>query len=277
MGVRSLAALILVLAACSHAPTAVSDPESVALTDAAAPLDATSDAGGDSGLLSVADAAPELRAIGPFELEFAKKRNVYFAIPEQSGTHRLIANLHGICNPPGYACGYWTHAGSEEGFLVCPEGNSTCGAGGPPSWDESFVDMDKDLEKAIDVVSARYDGEVSREGAILTGFSRGAWAAPTIAAMHPGRWRYLILNEADVTLTKVGLQKAGVRAVVMMAGEWGTQRAGERATVERLKREGFPIELIVMPKAAHYYSANIDELMAQAMRFCIQNGEVGPT
>lgn len=202
---------------------------------------------------------------------------MYFAIPDQPGRHRLIANLHGLCNPPGYACGYWTRAASQEGFLVCPEGNSVCGAGGPPSWDESFADIDKDLEKSIDAVSHQYDGEVVREGAILTGFSRGAWAAPTIAAMHPGRWRYLILNEADVTLTKYGLEKAGVRAVVLMAGEWGTQLAGERETVARLRREGYPAKLIVMPKAGHYYSADIDDLMSQAIRFVIQEGEVGPS
>ncbi len=261
-------ALFLAAVACSH-PT---DPFAVVGT-APAPDPVSVPA---PVSVSVQDAAPVLREIGPFEINFAAKRNVYVAIPPQAGKHRLIANLHGICNPPGYACGYWTHAGSEEGFLVCPEGNSTCGAGGPPSWDESFADMDKDLERSIDAVSAQYDGEISREGAILTGFSRGAWAAPALAAMHPGRWRYLILNEADVTLSKYALEKAGVRAVVMMAGEWGSQVTGERATVARLKKEGFPAEMIVMPKAGHYYSANIDDLMSQAMRFVIQNGEVGP-
>jgi hypothetical protein len=223
------------------------------------------------------DAAPPTRAIGPFEIPFAGSRNVYYATPPVAGKHRVIANLHGLCNPPGYACGYWTQSASEQGFLVCPEGNSKCGAGGPPSWDESFADMDKDLEKSVDAVSAQYDGELSREGAILTGFSRGGWAAPFIAAMHPGRWKYLILNEADVTLTSYGLKKAGVVAVVMMAGEYGTQLAGERETVKRLQKEGFPAKLIVMPKAGHYYSTNIDDLMREAMAFVIQQGEVGPS
>jgi alpha/beta superfamily hydrolase len=196
-------------------------------------------------------------------------RKVYYATPPLPGKHRLIANLHGLCNPPGYACGYWTHAASEQGFLVCPEGNGTCGAGGPPTWNEPVGEMDKDLETSVDRVSAQYEGEVSREGAILTGFSLGAWVAPRIAAMHPGRWRYLILNEADVKLTRATLEKAGVVAVVMMAGELGSQLAGERATVSRLQREGFPAKLIVMPKAGHYYSGNIDELMTQAMEFVL--------
>ncbi len=271
------------LVACSHGGLA----ESMSASAPAVASVSVSNSVPDGAQASVpdggTDAVAELdsvtveRPIGPFETKFSGSRNVYFAIPDHAGKHRLIANLHGICNPPGYACGYWTQSGSERGFLVCPEGNSTCGGGGPPSWDESLVDMDKDLEKSIDVVSAQYPGEVVREGAILTGFSRGAWAAPTIAAMHPGRWRYLILNEADVTLTKSTLEKAGVRAVVLMAGQWGTQIAGERATVAKLQKEGFPAMFIMMPSAGHYYSANIDELMRQAMQFVIQEGEVGPT
>lgn len=214
----------------------------------------------------------ERRAVGPFEIPLTSTRKVFYAAAPEPSRRRLIANLHGVCNPPGYACGYWTHAASERGFLVCPEGNTTCGAGGPPSWDESFAEMDRDLERAIDAVDGATGGALAREGAILTGFSRGAWAAPAIAAMHPGRWRYLILNEADVTLTRAGLEAAGVEAVVLMAGEWGTQLAGERATVERLQREGVRAKLIVMPKAGHYYSANIDALMGEAMDF-VTRGE----
>ncbi len=196
---------------------------------------------------------------------------MYYVAPPLAGKHRLIANLHGLCNPPGYACGYWTHAASERGFLVCPEGNTRCGPGGPPSWDEPVQDMDRDLERSIEIVSSEYEGEVSREGAVLTGFSRGGWAARAIAAMHPGRWPYLIVNEADVKLTAGGLRRAGVEAIVMIAGERGSSVAGERATVEALKREGFPARLIVMPGAGHYYSANIDDLMTEAIDFLVSS------
>src|SRR5580692_5066157 len=53
------------------------------------------------------------RPIGPYEIPFDGARNVYFAVPptrpSSDSPRRLIANLHGLCNPPGYACGYWTH------------------------------------------------------------------------------------------------------------------------------------------------------------------------
>jgi len=221
--------------------------------------------------LAVAQAP--LRSIGPFTIPMSGTRNVYVAVPPELGRHRVIANLHGLCNPPGYACGYWTEVASEHGFLVCPEGNTTCGAGGPPSWNESFGAMDQDLEKALNVVDAQYPDEITREGAILTGFSRGGWAVPAIAAMHKGRWPYLIINEADVTLSRASLEAAGVNAAVLMAGEWGSQLPGERQTVARLRKEGFRAELIVMPKAGHYYSANISELMRQAIAFLLETPE----
>ena len=204
---------------------------------------------------------------GPFELPFAPKRNVYFTVPA-SGKKRLIANLHGVCNPPGYACGYWTGAAKSEGFLVCPTGNGSCGgASGPPTWTEDDAAVDRDLEASIAAVDAAYPNEMDRDGAILTGFSRGAYIAPTIAAMHPGRWPYLILTEANVSLDLRQLRAAKVRAVALVAGEWGGELSGERVTVKRLADAGFPAKLFVMPRAGHYYSANIDEIMADAIAF----------
>jgi hypothetical protein len=230
-------------------------------------------------------AAPEApvcasRETGPYAMPFAEhgKRSVYFVAPSEAAcarpTHRLIANLHGLCNPPGYACGYWTGAASARGFLVCPEGNSTCGPGGPPTWDEGFDAMDRDLERAIDDVSGLYPNEVDRRGSVLTGFSRGAYAAPFIASRHPGRWPYLVLVEADVPLDATTLRRAGVKAVALLAGEWGSQIGGERATVEKLRAQGFPAKFWTMSKAGHYYSADIDALMGQAIDWVVRQGEV---
>jgi hypothetical protein len=222
----------------------------------------------------VVDAGP--RDPGPFEIPFLDKRTAYTVAPtSRAKPQRLMVNLHGMCNPPGYACGYWVHAASERGFLVCPTGNGSCGAAAynAPTWTESFEKMDDDLERAIGVVMARYPEEITRDGAILTGFSKGAYAAPRIAAMHPGRWPYLVLNEADVSLDVPSLRKAGVRAVALIAGEIGGQIAGERKTVATLTKQGYPARLWVMPKAGHFYSANIDAIMAEAIDWAIANGE----
>jgi hypothetical protein len=215
------------------------------------------------------------RAVGPYQLPFGDgdKRSVYFAVPPRHASgQRLIANLHGMCNPPGYACGYWVHAGSEHGFLVCPAGNSEC-APGVSTWTESWDKIDEDLEASVGVVDAHYPGEIDRDqGGILTGFSLGASVAPLIAEKHPGRWPYLILVEATVALDPAKLGAAGVRAVALVAGEIGANVYGDKAICDSLNKQGFPARCWVMPKAGHWYSANIDEIMGDAIDWLLTNG-----
>ena len=268
----ALAFFLLLAAACSApAPTSPALSSASGATD---PLPAAPTATPTPASNPAPVSPPVPRPIGPYAMPFDGKRSVYYAVPPSAeGTHRLIANLHGLCNPPGYACGYWTQAGSEQGFLVCPTGNATCGSGAdaPPTWTEGDVDIDRDLERSIATVDAQYPGEMTREGAVLTGFSRGAYAAGRIAVMHPGRWPYLLLTEADVPLDAGSLKKAGVRAVALLAGEIGSQLPGERRTAARLSAQGVRARLWVMPKAGHYYSANIDAIMREALGWLVSD------
>jgi hypothetical protein len=212
----------------------------------------------------------EREVIGPFEAPMMPGRTVWYALPRPLDEHRLVAHIHGQCGGPSYACGNWIDAGTERGFMVCPTGNEHCNSPiGPPMWDESFTLMDQDLERGITVAQGKVDGGISRDDSVLTGFSRGGWAAIDIVRMHPGRWPYLVLVEADVTINKPYLEAAKVRAVAMIAGEWGTELPGEKKSVDDMKAAGYPAELFVMPKTAHLYSTNIDDVMRQALAFVL--------
>ena len=65
-----------------------------------------------------------------------------------------------------------------------------------------------------------------------------------------------------------------MKAVALLAGEWGSQIGGERATAEHLQKQGYPAKFWKMSKAAHYYSADIDTLMGEAIDWVIRQGEV---
>jgi predicted esterase len=195
-------------------------------------------------------------------------RSVWYALPRALDEHRLIATLHGQCGAPSYACGTWIDAGTELGYMVCPTGNEHCTSPiGPPMWDESFVLMDQDLERGISIAQKKLDGGIARDDEVLVGYSRGGWAAIEIISYKPGRWPYLILIEADVTIKKTYLDACKVRAVAMIAGEHGTELPGEQKSVDALKAAGFPAEMFVMPNTAHLYSANIDDVMRHALAF----------
>lgn len=184
---------------------------------------------------------------------------------------RLLAMIHGACTGPSYVCGAWAEAASEVGLLICPTGNTTCGAEGtgPPTWEGPFSGIDGDLELSIAAVRRRVAVPTTREEAVLVGYSRGAYAAVIVAVRHPRRWPFLILNEADVELTVPMLRAAGVRAVALIAGEWGTRIAGERRTAQALATEGYPARLWEMPKVGHPYSTDIDAIMRDALAFVL--------
>ena len=225
------------------------------------------------------------RADGPHSLPLEPGRAIFYALPREADgatagprPWRLVGHLHGICYPPSYSAGRWLGAAVDVGVLVTPTGNAHCGDSdvGPPSWEaptweELVAIMDGDLERSIAKVSAKHPGSIRREGAVLTGFSRGAYAAPVIARMHPGRWPYLVLIEANVPVTAVALRKAGVRAVAFLAGETGTEISGERKTDAALVAAGFPSRLFVMPHVGHVYPDDMEQLMAEALAFVLSH------
>ncbi len=222
----------------------------------------------DVGVDATAETGPGARVeTGPFEIPLLGKRTVYYVAPRAPGKQRLMAMLHGMCNPPGYACGLWAETAKDLGFLVCPTGDGTCGPAmyDAPTWTEPQEKIDGDLELSLTKVEARHPGELARDGAVLLGFSRGAYVGAKIAAAHPGRWPYLVLIEADVQLSKKMLDDAGVRAVALIAGELGAQLAGERKTANALAVQGYPAKLWVMRKAGHHYSDDIESLMREAV------------
>jgi predicted esterase len=227
-------------------------------------------------------APPPASAIdGPYEeLALDAGRPVYHATRKDRPRGRLVAHLHGMCGAPSYACGRWIGAGTEVGVMVCPTGNARCGESpvGPPSWEapswmELVALMDRDLENAIGKVEAKLSragaASLTREGAILTGYSRGAFAAPVIARLHPNRWRALVLIEANAPLSAAALRGAGVNAVALVAGEQGTEIAGMRRTAADLDAAGFPARLFVMRRTGHLYSDDMEHVMHEALAFVL--------
>jgi len=258
--------------------------------------DATSDASadanpgiGDAGATPIEVHPLEKSAVdGPHEeLSLDAGRPVWYATAKPSPTRatpaRLIGHIHGVCGPPAYACGKWIGAGTAAGFMVCPTGNAKCGDSpySPPSWEaptwmELVGIMDHDLETSIAKVAAKRKNApaaatFTREGAILTGYSRGAFAAPAIAKAHPNRWRHMVLIEANVPLSVASLKTAGVKSVALVAGEQGDQIQGMRKTEAALAAESYPVKLFVMPKTGHPYSTNMEDVMASALSFVLQH------
>ncbi len=233
---------------------------------------------GDAGVTvpssTAADSTPKPE---PLSVSFAPKRTAYVVLPAADDRPaRLIAGLHGVCNPPEYACGYWIESAFKRGLLVCPTGNARCGvaAHNAPTWQGAATQMDRDLERAVAAVRARFPARLAspteRSGAVLMGFSKGAYGAIKIALAHRGRWPHLVLIEASVRVSAASLRQGGVRSVALVAGERSSQRRSMERTAGSLRSSGYPAKLWIMPRAGHHYSDNIDAIMAQALDFVIE-------
>ncbi len=242
----------------------------------------------DAGMDAPRTAEEAVRALGrdridgPHEeLALDAGRPIYYALPRETPRPlRLVGHLHGMCGAPSYACGSWLGAGAAFGLVVCPTGNARCGdpTTGPPSWEapswaELVGIMDRDLETSVARVVKKHPTALAaadpRGGAILTAYSRGAYAAPAIARAHPDRWRHLVLIEANVPLSAASLQAAGVRSVALVAGEQGTEIAGMRKTEAELSATGYPARLFVMRRTGHLYSADIEDVMLAALSYVV--------
>jgi hypothetical protein len=207
------------------------------------------------------------------ELPLAPGRTVYYALPHGAGPARLIGHIHGVCGGPPYACGKWLGAATEIGAIVCPTGNTRCGdtsSWEAPSWQALVLEMDRDLEKSVREVAFAHPGAVSREDSILTGFSRGGFAVPEIARMHPGRWPLLAIIEANAPIYAPRLREAGVRRVALVAAEHGAERAGMTRTHDQLVAAGLPARLFIMPRSSHLYPDDIEEIMRRVLAFLVE-------
>jgi hypothetical protein len=297
-----MAALLALLASCSrgegaaqpvrtaNAPPVLDGEQSTNTPEDApaddTPRDAPRDVSEDHSLDAPREAA--VTAVdGPHSRLLAEGRPIYYAFPggaPDAGSRpdatdapwRIVANLHGTCGGPTYSCGSWIRAGVEVGALICPTGNAHCGPSPlspptweAPSWGELVRDMESDLERSVAIVSSHTPHAIRRDGAILTGYSRGGYAVPVIAQMRPGRWPLLLVIEADATLDPTSLRRARVRAVALVAGEWGDQIAGMRKTADALAAASFRSRLFVMAKTGHLYSDDIEDVMREALAFLV--------
>ena len=209
----------------------------------------------------------------PRELPLAPGRTVYYALPPASEGARLIGHLHGVCGGPEHACGRWIHAAVEQGVLVCPTGNTRCGGTASwegPNWGDLLLTMDHDLEKSVASVMKEHPRAVQRKDSILTGYSRGGFAVPEIARLHPGMWPLLLIIEANVPLYAQRLREVGARRVVLIAGENGTERPGMAKTRDQLVAAGFPVRMYLMPGSYHHYSSDMEDIMRRALAFLVE-------
>jgi predicted esterase len=163
-----------------------------------------------------------------------------------------IVFLHGMWAGPEDACPPLRDAATRFGFLVCPRGNTPFDAG--TMWTGTAAEAAGPLRTALDEAARLTPGKLDRaaEGT-LVGYSNGAYFAAELARAQPGRWPGLVLLGMNLDLDPARLLAAGVRRVVLAAGEQDDTRAPMQALAQKLDAAGLSARFVSLGPGGHAF------------------------
>jgi len=214
---------------------------------------------------------PPPRPTERFTLSDEKGRPIEVYPPfAHEGRSPLLVVLHATCMKPASVCDWFGSAGRDQGWLVCPSGNSTCYD--EPDWNGTGPAKASFLQHAIDAVGEKIPSYVSDRPGVLIGWSRGAFAARDILyasvsddtlAPLAKRFRGLVLMAAKVTPDVHLLRKAGIERVVMAAGDYDGSMSTMAAAVATLRASHIEARYVSLGRIGHVWPEDFEARMRE--------------
>jgi predicted esterase len=189
---------------------------------------------------------------------------VAYAPTDASAPRPAIVYLHGMWASPEDSCAYFERASTTFGFLVCPRGNAPFGDG--RMWAGTYASVAPAVHAALHAADALAPGTLDRsEGGTLVGYSNGAYFAAEVAKFEPGRWTGLVLVDMRLDLDAARLRAAGVRRVVLAAGDRDGARASMQALAQSTDAAGLPTRFMGLGPVGHQFPSDMDARMCAAI------------
>jgi predicted esterase len=125
-------------------------------------------------------------------------------------------------------------------------------------WTGTAADAAGPLRAALDEAARMTPGKLDRaaEGT-LVGYSNGAYFAAELARAQPGRWPGLVLIGMNLDLDAARLRAAGVRRVVLAAGEQDETRAPMQGLAQKLDGAGLSARFVTLGPGGHAFPADV--------------------
>ncbi|MCL2448338.1 MAG: hypothetical protein FWD17_05275 [Polyangiaceae bacterium] len=180
-----------------------------------------------------------------------------------------IVFLHGMWASPEDSCNVFARAATPFGFLVCPRGNAPLE--GPEGthwkmWKGTYVDAERQITAALDAAQALAPGKLDRAGpGTLIGYSNGAYFAAAVAGAERGRWPGLVLLSMKLDLDAGRLMAAGVKRVLLAAGDHDESQPSMRALAEQLAARGLATRFMSLGPGGHEFPADMPSRMCEAV------------
>jgi predicted esterase len=247
------------------------------------------------GLLAASRAAPETVPVPPAAvasdadlpppLPVAPLHRTQIGVPEHNPLEiyppsapglggPLILALHGKGQDPIDLCEGFGAEGGPEAWLVCPAGNTDGTEPGEDfDWGGSIEDRLAALDAQLAAVETVYGPLVDHEaGDVVVGFSRGAFLARDLVYARPGRFRGMVLLGAALSFDVDRLRAAGVKRVLLAAGEKDDAFRSMEHAASFLTARGIPARFVGLGPIYHKLPADLGRVMRDALRW-VREGE----
>jgi predicted esterase len=194
--------------------------------------------------------------------------HAYPPLPEGSSSRAparpVVLMLHGMCGEALALCDGWSDGGRERAWLVCPTGNGACG--GAADWKGTGEEKAAWLDAGVAELDAAFGASLDHaQGDVISGFSRGAFVARDVVYARPGRYRGAILIGAALTPDPARFKAAGIRRVVLAAGDFDGARPTMQRAAAQLTAGGVPGRYISLGPIGHALPRDLEARFRDAL------------
>ena len=140
--------------------------------------------------------------------------------------------------------------------------------GGGTRWRLNGPDDGQLVEGSVRALVRSHDGEVDASAPrVIVGFSLGGIAAVQIAQGTTGKYAGLVVVASQVHPDAAALKKAGVKRVVLAAGDLDMTSAPLQEDARILASQGVLTRFVSLGKYGHGYPPDMEEKMREPMRW----------
>lgn len=186
---------------------------------------------------------------------------------DRSAPRPALLHLHSYCWHPVDECPLMAPGASETHWLLCPRATTRCANGGfsRAGGYSHGAGTAALVDETFDTFAAAFPDD-ARGPAVLSGFSQGAYAAARLAqGAAPGRFSHLLLIAANVSLDPDKLRRAGIRSVLLAAGESDGTRAAMAREAKRLEAKGFRAAFRSLGRIGHDFPPDMSDWVRGAL------------
>jgi predicted esterase len=199
--------------------------------------------------------------------------------PRDRGAPRpAMLHLHSYCWHPVDECPQMQPGASSTHWLLCPRATTRCANGGFSR--AGGFSHGPGTAALVDETFATFAAafpDDARGPAVLSGFSQGAYAAAKLAqSAAPGRFSHLLLIAANVSLDPEKLRRAGIRSVLLAAGESDGTRLAMAREAKRLEGQGYRAAFRSLGPIGHDFPPNMSDWVQGALAWFEAPAERAP-